>query len=302
MRILQIFRIYFYSHGSPSCIICQHIITILFLFSGSYQTDFNTTLRALSDVTYTNFTSLTADLHFYKSNGWNREVLKMMTLTTLKVLIWFFRIPQSRTSEDTNTISYVIKKIEEIGVCSFKLLKDPLLYRYMFTLLSTSDVDIIDGSIDLQIIHQLDESNRDIDLPAYHAIRQRLIAIIPSPYLTFLNVIQFIAPDLTSFVELLMSNETRFLEYLIGFLRFLDSEDGWGELKKACGKQFAEGIVDVEVEDQVTEVICLLEELNEKIQSLHVSGLWPYDPTPLVRRLVNVLDRVVNKDQAVSYD
>lgn len=90
------------------------------------------------------------------------------------------------------------------------------------------------------------------------------------PTLTFVQFIHVVSHDPDVLLDLLVSNETCFLLYLLRFLKYI--RRNWGEFVECCGR---------ELDDTMTILI----RLRLAIDRLVSKALFPYNISPVLRLL-----------------
>ncbi|XP_077976019.1 uncharacterized protein LOC120341018 isoform X1 [Styela clava] len=130
-----------------------------------------------------------------------------------------------------------------------------------------------------------------LQLELYCICQQRIASSIMkesfifNPFELFLEVMDALSYDSSILLDWLLSNETKFLQYFIRYLRILESS--WKDFIKACNNK------DDKTPKSSTSngmrtcdcSISTLIKLKTSIKNLAESNLFPYCPTPLLKRL-----------------
>ena len=155
-------------------------------------------------------------------------------------------------------------------------LSDVNVRREFVTLISHQDDVFVNTLADLQVIHA-----------------EFLKVIHPSPWIQFviqefdsidlfLDFLRVVGYDHLVLLDLLMSNETEFLSYLLSLLKHVAAH--WPAFIRSCKTAGAEHGSDVlELSGS-----CLVN-MAELIESLNKENMFPYNAQPLIRRLHTVI-------------
>lgn len=158
------------------------------------------------------------------------------------------------------------------------LLLSPSLPHILITLFSDCDNQLITLLHSLLILYNNTANITSTSILPYsihHALTTTL-----TPHSLFTTFITSLTFDASILVDLLISNETEFLAYFLGFLRFIGGNNTRGA---GGGRSCTGGCGSFLTENQV--VLSVLVELRRSVGMLHRQGLFPYSPEALLRRL-----------------
>ncbi|RLN46592.1 hypothetical protein BBJ29_005689 [Phytophthora kernoviae] len=95
------------------------------------------------------------------------------------------------------------------------------------------------------------------------------------PDLLFADLVDMLGRDHLVLLDLLVSNETRMLEYFMRYLRYLSARWDHSKIKLQAG-------------ERLESVLSMLIRLRLEIDRLVAAGLFPYNAKPLTRRLLAI--------------
>ncbi|KAJ3024524.1 UNVERIFIED_CONTAM: hypothetical protein HDU68_008039 [Siphonaria sp. JEL0065] len=191
----------------------------------------------------------------------------------------------SRMKESSQLLSRYDTLIAEVSC-------NDVLFDAIYTLISDNDQYLIESLLSLTKLTELLKSNDTTKGNVMHRQAPTISRVIDTwtPLFVFSKFLETTGFDTSILVDLLMSSETKFLEFLLLFVKnwtsqiveneFRDDEDDDNKVPKKRRKT------------ESSKVLQVLEELVDKLGDLNASGLFPYNPTPLLRRIRILLDKI----------
>ena len=119
------------------------------------------------------------------------------------------------------------------------------------------------------------------------SITTALITI--NPYRFFHHFLGGIYFDSSVLLDFLIGNETQFLEFLIDFLKY--STYYFDQWDKGANESSVPSINNILSSDELTEMVVVMSDLHYKIEKLNRRDLFPYNPTPLLRRISEFISK-----------
>uniref|UniRef100_A0AAV1TJI3 Uncharacterized protein n=1 Tax=Peronospora matthiolae TaxID=2874970 RepID=A0AAV1TJI3_9STRA len=155
---------------------------------------------------------------------------------------------------------------------SYRITKAQVSRKQLFTVLAEQDDTMI------EVLNNLARMTTFARIPSIAQLRPSFAAYIAAefdPDLLFADLVATLGQDHLVLLDLLVSDETQMLEYIMQYLRHLDTQ--WGTSKqKLQSCQRLEGVMGV------------LIQLRLEIDRLAAADLFPYGAGPLTRRLLAI--------------
>ncbi|TMW62973.1 hypothetical protein Poli38472_005591 [Pythium oligandrum] len=157
----------------------------------------------------------------------------------------------------------------------------PLPMRSQIMAILTEQDDVLVDVLDHLLGITLHFDDRGIGLPDSLLHKSELHADT-----LFSDLVKNLGDDHLVLVDMLMSSETRMLEYLVRYLRRCVLT--WPEAREAWTQ-----------ENRLEVVMSVLIRLRMEVEKLFASGVFPYNPSPLLRRLIS-LEEAYEHDEEPS--
>ncbi|CAG8481804.1 688_t:CDS:2 [Paraglomus occultum] len=195
-------------------------------------------------------------------------------------------------------IRCVLDVIEDIGLPS-----DQTVVEYVFRLFNNNDADMFDIMLSMTKL-AIKKTRKKLEIllytqPSLSRLTSCFVTLCP-PHVLFLRFLQSTGFDHSILLDFLISNETRFLEFIVLYMRdyigndnkdYIENNEGHGNEKRlgdAVIKDFCRNQDNHEKGENVSRFLNMMVELRETTESLMRRRLFPYNARSLVQRIAAV--------------